>query len=118
MTERILSGLFDGSWQQKPREPFRDGITARWLYRGEADTPTVAILEYAPGACAPRHRHAGLETIIVLEGIQSDESGDYPAGSLIFNPPGSVHSVWSEKGCAVLIQWDLPVVFVDAEGGR
>lgn len=118
MPDRLLSGLFDGGWQQMPKEPFRDGISVRWLYRGEAGAPTVAILEYAPGASAPRHRHAGLETIIVLEGVQSDENGDYPVGSLVFNPPESVHSVWSDKGCTVLIQWDLPVVFMGAEEGR
>jgi anti-sigma factor ChrR (cupin superfamily) len=29
---------------------------------------------------------------------------------LVLNPTGSEHSVWSEGGCVVLIQWDLPVV--------
>ncbi len=115
MTEHILGGLFNGGWRQHKSEPFLAGVTVRWLHQGEAGTPRVAILEYAPGARAPRHRHVGLETIIVLEGIQSDESGDYPAGSVVFNAPGTVHSVWSDKGCAVLIQWDLPVVFVMAE---
>ena len=61
----------------------------------------------------PRHRHTGLETILVLDGVQSDESGDYPAGSLILNPEGSTHSVWSTGGCVVLIQWDRPVQFLE-----
>ncbi|MBV1702959.1 MAG: cupin domain-containing protein [Hyphomicrobiales bacterium] len=117
MTERVVSGLLSGGWRLLAPEPFREGIMVRWLSKGEAGAPTVAILEYAPGAGAPRHRHTGLETIIVLEGIQSDENGDYPEGSLIFNPPGSEHSVWSEKGCAVFIHWDQPVVFIEAEDG-
>jgi anti-sigma factor ChrR (cupin superfamily) len=50
-----------------------------------------------------------METILVLEGSQSDELGHYPAGSLVANPEGSVHSVTSEEGCVVLIQWTRPV---------
>ena len=46
----------------------------------------------------PRHRHAGLETIVVLEGVQSDENGDYAAGAVVLNPQGSEHSVWSRGG--------------------
>jgi len=72
----------------------------------------VALLRYAPGAGVPRHRHPALETILVLEGVQSDERGDYPAGTLILNPAGTEHTVWSATGCTVLIQWNLPVEFV------
>ncbi|MBV1707952.1 MAG: cupin domain-containing protein [Hyphomicrobiales bacterium] len=116
MTELVIRGLLDGAWRHLRSEPFLAGVSVRWLHQGGMGAPKTAILEYAPGARAPRHRHAGLETIIVLEGVQSDENGEYPAGSLVLNPPGSVHSVWSDKGCAVLIQWDLPVVFLEAEG--
>jgi anti-sigma factor ChrR (cupin superfamily) len=54
----------------------------------------------------------GLETILVLEGSQSDERGTYDAGTLVFNPAGTVHRVWSDEGCVVLIQWAKPVEFV------
>ncbi len=118
MAERLFCGLLNGGWRHLAHEPFREGIVVRWLSKGEAGSPTVAILEYAPGARAPRHRHTGLETILVLEGTQSDENGDYPEGSLVFNPPGSEHSVWSERGCTVFIHWDQPVVFVDVEDGQ
>lgn len=89
--------------------PFRDGVEICKLRVGE---PAVALLRYAPGAQVPRHIHTGLETILVLQGVQSDENGDYPAGSFIMNEQGSVHSVWSEVGCVVLIQWERPVQFV------
>ena len=45
----------------------------------------------------------------MLDGTQSDENGDYAAGSVVFNPVGSEHSVWTREGCVVLIQWNLPV---------
>ncbi|MEO8243474.1 MAG: cupin domain-containing protein [bacterium] len=77
--------------------------------------PAVALLRYAPGAGVPAHRHNGLETILVLDGVQSDERGDYPAGTLMLNPAGSAHRVWSDMGCVVLIQWNRQVEFLDPE---
>lgn len=105
-----VPGLLAGGWRDAPFEPFREGVEIARLLSGP---PDVALLRYAPGASVPRHRHAGLETIVVLDGEQSDERGDYPAGSLVLNPEGSVHSVWSRPGCVVLIAWERPVVFVD-----
>jgi len=103
-----LAGLTDGGWQRLDFAPFREGVEICELCAGE---PDVALLRYAPGASVPWHLHTGLETILVLDGVQSDERGDYPAGSLILNPAGSAHSVWSKGGCVVLIQWDRPVRF-------
>lgn len=73
-----------------------------------------ALLRYAPGASVPRHVHVGLETIIVLEGIQADERGAYGAGTMVLNPPGSIHSVWSDPGCTILIQWEKPAEFLSS----
>ncbi|MER9248201.1 cupin domain-containing protein [Mesorhizobium sp. M0590] len=113
MPNLAFAGLFNGGWRDLPFEPFRDGITAHWLLKGGPTEPSVAILNYRPGAGVPRHRHAGLETIIVLEGTQSDENGDHAAGSVILNLVGTEHSVWTKDGCVVLIQWNLPVVILD-----
>ena len=99
-----------GGWKELPFQPFRDGIEISEIVTG---SPAVALLRYQPGASVPRHMHTGLETIIVLEGTQSDERGDYPAGSVILNPQGTVHSVWSTDGCVVFIQWQLPVKFLE-----
>ena len=43
---------------------------------------------------------------------QSDETGDYGAGTYIVNAAGTEHSVWSDTGCVVLIQWDRPVTIL------
>lgn len=114
--------LLNGAWQEQNFVPFREGIDICTLHaakesdsssKGDGEDQTVlALLRYQAGASVPRHRHPGVETILVLEGSQSDESGCYPAGSLIINPIGSEHSVWSEHGCVVLIQWNRPVQFV------
>ncbi|PBB70624.1 allophanate hydrolase [Mesorhizobium sp. WSM4312] len=112
MPNLAFAGLLDGGWRDLALEHFRDGIRVHWLLKGGPVEPSVAVLSYQPGAGVPRHRHAGLETIVVLEGIQSDENGDYPAGSVILNSVGTEHSVWTKDGCVVLIQWDLPVIIL------
>jgi anti-sigma factor ChrR (cupin superfamily) len=104
-----LSGFLAGGWRDCTFEPFRDGVEISHLHRGDA---SAALLRYAPGAGVPSHRHMGLETILVLEGSQSDERGTYDVGTLVFNPAGTVHRVWSDEGCVVLIQWAKPVEFV------
>jgi anti-sigma factor ChrR (cupin superfamily) len=101
--------FLSGGWRRCAFEPFREGVEIVPLKTG---SPSVALLRYAPGASVPRHRHLGLETILVLDGGQSDERGDYGTGALVLNPAGSEHSVWSENGCVVLIQWERPVEFV------
>ena len=50
-----------------------------------------------------------------LQGVQSDEAGDYGAGSLVVNAMGTEHSVWSDTGCVVLIQWDRPVRILEED---
>ena len=117
-----IPGLILGNWQEQVFQPFRDGIeictlhdNAQTLSSPNTDAgeqPAIALLRYQAGASVPRHRHPGIETIVVLAGSQSDEAGRYDTGSLVINPVGSEHSVWSEDGCVVLIQWDKPVEFV------
>ncbi|MGL3605448.1 cupin domain-containing protein [Rhizobium sp. G187] len=107
MRETLHMAQFLASrWKEAPFEHFRDGVEICRLIQGE---PELALLRYAPGASVPQHRHTGLETILVLEGSQSDENGHYGPGSLVANPEGTVHSVSSAEGCVVLIQWTKPV---------
>lgn len=115
MNNSSFAGLAHSGWRNLAFESFRPGIDIHWLTIGEATEPSVAVLKYAPGARAPRHRHVGLETIVVLDGMQSDEAGDYPSGTVVLNPPGSEHSVWSAQGCVVLIQWDKPITFLEQD---
>lgn len=94
-------------------QPFRDGVQKARLFFDPSDGAEVAVLRYAPGAAVPRHRHAGREFLLVLEGSQEDEDGVYAAGSFVVNHPGTSHQVRSEDGCVVLAYWASPVQFVD-----
>ncbi len=110
-----FANLVKDGWKTLAYEHFRDGIKVHWLLKGSATEASVAILKYQPGAKVPRHRHAGLETITVLDGIQSDEHGNYAAGTVVLNAVGTEHSVWTKEGCTVLIQWNLPVIILGEE---
>ncbi|WP_348765782.1 cupin domain-containing protein [uncultured Salinisphaera sp.] len=89
----------------------REGVQIFVLQPGYEQTPRMALLDYLPGAWVPWHRHTGDEHIYVLQGSQQDENGRYTAGSYVYNPAGSAHSVASPEGCRVLIQWFAPVAF-------
>lgn len=111
-SQRHFADLGAGGWRSMTFEPFRDGVEICWIRKGE---PGVALLRYAPGARVPMHMHTGLETILVLEGSQSDERGTYAAGALVLNPEGTSHSVWSDEGCVILIEWERPVRFLGTD---
>lgn len=121
-TNTHFPGLLLGAWQEQSFKHFRDGIEICPIHDAAQaispldgkveDQPVIALLRYQAGARVPIHRHPGVETIMVLAGTQSDEGGCYETGSLVINPVGSEHSVWSEQGCVVLIQWNKPVQFV------
>lgn len=92
----------------------RPGVRQLVLRDGPDPGERTSLLAYVPGAWVPRHRHAGDETIYILEGGQVDDSGTYMAGTFMLNRKGSVHSVRSPMGCLVLIHWRAPVVFLES----
>ncbi|PWR02669.1 allophanate hydrolase [Meridianimarinicoccus roseus] len=107
---RSFPALLAGGWRDMVFEPFRDGVEICRLVQGP---PDVALLRYSPGATVPLHSHPGLETVLVLDGAQTDENGRHEVGALVVNPPGTQHSVRSDQGCTVLIQWERPVRILD-----
>lgn len=107
-----LAGPLTGGWKPATFKPFRDGVEICELRHSD---PMVALLKYAAGARVPHHLHTGLEMIFVLGGSQSDENGTYHAGSVVLNPAGSEHSVWSAEGCVILIELKKPVRILDEE---
>lgn len=87
------------------------GVDRRMLDRiGDEVARATSIVRYAPGSHFSPHVHTGGEEFIVLDGVFSDEHGDFPAGSYIRNPPESSHTPGSEPGCTILVklwQFDL-----------
>ncbi|MEC4805315.1 MAG: cupin domain-containing protein [Jaaginema sp. PMC 1079.18] len=67
-------------------------------------TEQVALVKWQPGTKFGQHRHWGGEEILVLEGTFADEQGVYPPGTWLRNPPGSVHTPFSEEGCLIYVK--------------
>lgn len=74
------------------------------LYRqGGEFGPVTSIVRYDAHSCFARHAHPQGEEILVLDGVFSDEHGDYPAGTFLLNPPGSAHAPFSQRGCVLFV---------------
>ena len=81
------------------------GVERRMLFRiGGEKARATSIVRYAPDSHFPAHGHPGGEEILVLDGVFQDESGDYPAGSYMRNPPGTHHTPASAQGCLIFVK--------------
>lgn len=95
-------------------EPFRPGVTARWLYEEDDGGARAVLLRYEPGARVAVHEHVGYEHLLILDGDQYDEDGSYPTGTFVIHPPGTRHSPGSRTGCVALLIYERAVRFVEA----
>jgi anti-sigma factor ChrR (cupin superfamily) len=68
------------------------------------ETQNTALVRWAPQTFFNPHRHWGGEEILVIEGVFSDEHGDYPAGSWLRSPHMSQHQPFSREGCLILVK--------------
>jgi ChrR Cupin-like domain len=81
------------------------GVERRMLDRiGDEVARATSIVRYAPESQFSPHMHDGGEEFFVLEGVFSDEHGDFPAGSYIRNPPTSRHTPGSKPGCVIFVK--------------
>ena len=97
--------------EQLEWQAFREGVEIYPIYKYGLGC-SAALLRYAPGASVPAHAHMGYEHILVLSGEQRDEHQRYPKGTLVVSPPGTSHSISSQRGCVVLAIWEKPVKFL------
>ncbi|WAC46102.1 cupin domain-containing protein [Pseudomonas sp. SL4(2022)] len=106
-SQRALIRAADSPWVASPMP----GVERRMLDRiGEEVARATSIVRYAAGSRFSAHHHPGGEEFLVLEGVFSDERGDYPAGTYVRNPIGSHHAPFSREGCTIfvkLMQFDV-----------
>jgi len=82
-----------------------DGVSRIHLEReAEESGHTTSFVRFAPGASFPEHTHPQGEELYILDGVFSDEYGDYPAGTYIRNPPGSRHKPFTREGCELFVK--------------
>ena len=100
-SERVVLDTEGMQWTASPQP----GVQRKMLDRiGEEVARATSIVRYEPGSTFSSHEHGGGEEILVLDGVFSDESGDYPAGSYLRHPPGSRHQPSSVPGCRLFVK--------------
>lgn len=89
------------NWSESPIP----GVSRKPLEREAKESGhTTSIVKYEAGSSFSEHAHPLGEEIYVLEGVFSDETGDFGPGTYIRNPPGSVHAPFSEEGCTIFVK--------------
>ncbi|QUX97025.1 anti-sigma factor [Marinomonas sp. CT5] len=96
------------------------GVYRKPLAREEAERGhATSLVKYEAGSVFRPHPHPLGEEILVLDGVFSDQKGDFKAGSYFRNPPGSSHAPHSIDGCLLLVKLhqfqvsDLNQVYID-----
>lgn len=99
--KRVVIATGNLPWTPSPQA----GVERRLLDRvgGEVARAT-SLVRYAPASAFPAHGHALGEEFLVLDGVFSDEHGDYSAGTYVRNPPGSAHSPRTGPGCTIFVK--------------
>jgi len=64
----------------------------------------TSVVRYEPSSTFHAHDHPDGEEILVLEGVFSDEHGDWPAGTYLVNPEGFRHAPFSKPGCTLFVK--------------
>jgi len=64
----------------------------------------TSVVRFQENSHFPSHDHPEGEEILVLEGVFSDEHGDWPAGSYLLNPEGFRHAPYSRDGCLLFVK--------------
>lgn len=114
MTERVSADINGDLNRRASADTTRMNWTASpsgkvWRKRvhlvGPAETGQVtSVVRYEPSSTFPAHDHPDGEEILVLDGVFSDEHGDWPGGTYLLNPEGFRHAPRSTPGCTLLVK--------------
>jgi anti-sigma factor ChrR (cupin superfamily) len=99
--EKVVIETAEQEWIASPMPGvWRKPLAREDRERGHA----TSIVRYEAGAKFSAHGHPLGEEILVLEGVFSDATGDYPAGTYFRNPEGFRHAPFSNEGCILLVK--------------
>jgi hypothetical protein len=88
-------------WTPSPQA----GVERRFLEReGREVARATSIVRYAPDSRFPEHVHELGEEYLVLDGVFSDQDGDFAVGAYVRNPPGSRHTPFTREGCVIFVK--------------
>lgn len=100
-SKRATAHFDETEWVASPS----NGVMRKMLDRiGEEVARATTIVRFAPGSSFARHTHDGGEEYLVLDGVFQDETGDFPKGYYVRNPPGSHHAPAALNGATILVK--------------
>ena len=100
-SKKIVIHTSDQPWVKSPML----GVERKPLAREDAERGhATSVVRYLPGAKFSAHDHPLGEEILVLEGVFSDQTGNYPAGTYFRNPEGFRHAPFSKEGCTIFVK--------------
>ncbi|WP_298848789.1 cupin domain-containing protein [uncultured Ruegeria sp.] len=100
-TKRVAVHFDETEWVASPAV----GVERKMLDRiGEEVARATTIVRFAPGSAFSAHTHDGGEEYLVLDGVFQDETGDFPVGSYVRNPPTSSHTPSAADGATILVK--------------
>ncbi len=100
-TKRVAVHFNENDWVASPSP----GVERKMLDRiGEEVARATTIVRFARGSSFAPHTHDGGEEFLVLDGVFQDETGDFPAGSYVRNPPTTSHTPSATDGATILVK--------------
>ncbi|USD64065.1 cupin domain-containing protein [Vibrio sp. SCSIO 43136] len=100
--QRVVILPNDYQWVDSPMP----GVQRMMLDRiGDEVARATSIVKYQPNSRFSEHLHTGGEEFFVLDGVFSDEHGDYPKGTYVRNPIGTSHTPKiGKEGATILVK--------------
>ena len=101
-SQRVVVDTAAADWQPSPSPTvWRKRLD---LTGAKEASRVTSVVRYDPDSAFHSHPHPDGEEIFVLDGIFSDEHGDYPAGTFLLNPEGFEHAPFSKPGCVLFVK--------------
>ena len=101
-SRRVVVDTAAADWQSSPSPTvWRKRLD---LTGAKEASRVTSVVRYDPDSAFHSHPHPDGEEIFVLDGVFSDEHGDYPAGTFLLNPEGFEHAPFSKQGCILFVK--------------
>ena len=112
-SKRVVINTNEEQWHISPSS----GVERLYLERDNMGefARASSIVTFESGSKFDNHIHDNGEEIFVLEGVFSDQYGEYPKGTYIRNPHNTDHIPFSNDGCKILVKLRQ---FKDADNTR
>lgn len=107
LTQPASCNIHDLAWEATASP----GVHRRRLEQDDDHAPVervTTVVRFAAGSAFHSHTHAGGEEFLVLDGVFSDQYGDFPAGYYVRNPKGTAHAPHTDQGCTLWVKlWQM-----------